>query len=147
MGMIHADIILTHEGDLYETSAGRPPPRIRREQVRALVDTGALQLTISPDLQSLLELPVVRKVRSVLANGQRQEVDLVGPVRVEFGNRVTTVHALVLPGSEETLLGAIPLEGMDVLIDPTNQRLIMNPASPDMATYRVYQISFTTNPQ
>ncbi|MBW4538264.1 MAG: hypothetical protein KME43_03860 [Myxacorys chilensis ATA2-1-KO14] len=39
----------------------------------------------------------------------------------------------VTPESKQVLLGAIPIEGMDVLIDPKRERLIVNPESPDIA--------------
>ena len=59
--------------------------------------------------------------------------DLVGPVELRFENRATTCRALVLPGDSEVLLGAIPLEDLDVVIHPLRQELIVNPDSPDVA--------------
>jgi hypothetical protein len=50
-----------------------------------------------------------------------------------FGNRETTVRAMVLPGDAEVLLGSIPMEDLDVLIDPRSQQLIVNPENPYMA--------------
>ena len=44
---------------------------------------------------------------------------------------------MVLPGDSEPLLGAIPLEEMDVLIDPLRQELIVNPEHPDMAVLKM----------
>jgi len=43
------------------------------------------------------------------------------------------VDALVVPGNAEVLLGAIPLEGMDVLIDPNKQELVLPPTRPYIA--------------
>ena len=40
---------------------------------------------------------------------------------------------MVLPDDGEVLLGAIPMQGMDVLMDPKRERLIVNPESPDVA--------------
>ena len=40
---------------------------------------------------------------------------------------------MVLPGNSEVLLGAVPLEELDVVILPSEQRLAVNPASPDIA--------------
>jgi hypothetical protein len=70
-------------------------------------------------------------------------VVLVGPVEVRFENRSTIVKAIVLPGAEEVLLGAIPLEGLDVFIDPTNERLIVNPKSPNMGTSKIKEVSLS----
>lgn len=58
---------------------------------------------------------------------------MVGPVKVRFSNRQTSVEALVIPGTTKTLLGAIPMEAMDVLIDPKRERLLVNPDSPNVA--------------
>lgn len=41
------------------------------------------------------------------------------------------------PGDSEPLLGAIPLEEMDVVIDPQREELIVNPLHPDAATFRI----------
>ena len=60
-------------------------------------------------------------------------MDVVGPVLVKFKNRTTSCLAMVLPGDSEPLLGAIPLEDMDVLIHPLRQELIVNPDHPYMA--------------
>ncbi len=132
MGFVHANIRLTNEDDLAAQRRGQPVSRIRQENVRVLVDSGALNLVLTPDMQSLLELPVLRRQRVVTADGRRTECDLVGPVRVEFANRSTICEAVVLPGAQECLLGAIPIEGMDVFIDPTRRQLIVNPDSPDL---------------
>lgn len=132
MGLVHAEILLTNVDDLIAERLGHRLPRIRHERVRVMVDSGALHLIITSDLQSLLELPKQGRARSVLANGQKVEVDIVGPVQVEFENRKITCQALVIPGADECLLGAIPMEGLDVIIDPARQVLRVNPESPDM---------------
>ncbi len=61
------------------------------------------------------------------------EFDVAGNVEVRFKNRATTCRAMILPGDSEPLLGAIPLEDMDVLIHPQRQELIVNPAHPYFA--------------
>jgi clan AA aspartic protease len=132
MGLVHADITLTNVEDQTAHRLGLVDRRIRTEQVRVLVDSGALHLVITPDMQSLLELPKQSRARSVLANGHRIEADIVGPVEVRFDNRAVICQALVIPGADECLLGAIPMEGLDVIIDPAKQQLRVNPESPDM---------------
>ena len=61
------------------------------------------------------------------------KLDIVGPVDLRFENRATTCRAMVLPGDSEILLGSIPMEDMDLLIDPKRQRLIVNPETPYLA--------------
>jgi clan AA aspartic protease len=140
MGLVHADVTLTNEDDLAIQRRGLPIARIREETVRVLVDTGSLYLVLTTDLQSLLELPVRRRERVITADRRRTECDVVGPVLVRFANRATSCDAVVIPGAQEPLLGAIPIEGMDVLIDPRRQVLIVNPESPDLPSSRVVSV-------
>lgn len=98
-----------------------------------MVDTGSLNLAINENIQEQLQLPVIDKRKAQLANGSIIECDVVSPVEVKFKNRSTTCRAMVLPGNSEPLLGAIPIEDMDVLIDPQRQELIVNPDHPYFA--------------
>jgi len=75
-------------------------------------------------------LPVVYKQTLRMANGEPITRDVVGPLEVHFGERKSTCNAFVLPGDSEPLLGAIPMEEMDLLIDPKRQQLILNPEYP-----------------
>ena len=56
---------------------------------------------------------------------------IVGPVSIQFENRGCCTGALVF--GDEALLGAVPMEDMDVLISPAKQALIVNPESPNIA--------------
>ena len=68
-----------------------------------------------------------------LADGTLVQLEVVANVEVRFANRRSNVDALVLPGDAGPLLGAIPMEDMDVLVDPLRRQLIVNPEHPDMA--------------
>jgi hypothetical protein len=107
-----------------------------------LVDTGSYMLAINESIQEQLQLPVLEKRKAQLANrtanrGSIEEYDVVGPVELRFKNRQTTCRAMVLPGDNECLLGAIPLEDMDVLIHPLRQELIVNPDHPYFAQMKM----------
>ena len=131
MGLTYADIELTNSDDLALVRRGHlVQENVRHMQVNALVDSGAWLLTINDDIRNQLGLPVIDKDLAELADGTIVEVDIVGPVDVRFQNRRVTADAMVLPGATEILLGAIPMEGMDVLIDPKRQKLIVNPKTP-----------------
>jgi hypothetical protein len=82
-----------------------------------------------------LGLQVAEQREISLAAGQRQLVPYVGPVRIAFENRQCFVGALVL--GDEVLLGAVPMEDMDLVVIPAQQRLAVNPANPNMAHSRV----------
>jgi len=64
-------------------------------------------------------------------------MDVVDNVEVRFRNRATTCRAMVLHGNSEPLLGAIPLEDMDVIIHPLLQELIVNPDHPYFAQMKL----------
>lgn len=144
MGYVFAEIELISGDDLALHRRGiLAEEGIRRVRSRALVDSGALDLVINEAVQKQLNLPVLHRRTIWLADETQREVDMVGPVEVRFENRSTIVKAIVLPGAEEVLLGAIPLEGLDVFIDPTNERLVVNPLSPDIATSKVKEVSLS----
>jgi clan AA aspartic protease len=128
MGYVYAEIELASEKDLLSYQDGNlPEDKIKRVTVRALVDSGAYNLVINEEIKDQLNLPVRGTQTIKLADETLLEVEIVGPVEVRFEDRTTSVRAYVLPGLEEILLGAIPLEGLDVIIDPLRERLLVNP--------------------
>ena len=128
MGYVYADIQLTNEDDLaFHRRGWAAENEIRRVTTKALVDSAAYDLIINKETQERLQLPVLGKRLIRLADESVLEVDIVGPVEVRFETRYTTVRALLLPDTEEVLLGAIPLEGLDVIIDRLRERLLVNP--------------------
>ena len=90
-------------------------------------------LAINEHLKYQLDLPQLDQQIAELADGSKIKLDIVGPVDLRFENRATTCRAMVLPGDSEILLGSIPMEDMDLLIDPKRQRLIVNPETPYLA--------------
>ena len=111
MEYVYAEIQLTNEDDLaFQRRGWAAENEIRRVTTKALVDSAAYDLIINQDTQEQLQLPVLGKRHIRLADESIIEVDIVGPVEVRFESRATTVRALVLPDTEEVLLGAIPLE-------------------------------------
>lgn len=99
--------------------------------VSALVDSGAVHLCIPQHVANQLKLPVLDRREVTVANGESQMVDYVGPIRVRFANRQCLVGALVL--GDQALLGAIPMEDMDLVISPSRQTVTVNPQSPNIA--------------
>ena len=93
--------------------------------VRALVDTGSSYLILTTEVARLLgydlEECTVRPVS--LADDRRIPVPVVGPLQIDFEDRQCRLEAVVLPGME-CLLGFIPLEAMDLVVDPLNERLV-----------------------
>ena len=138
MGLVYADITLQNAFDVVAAGKGIiADEAVKTLSVKALVDTGAITLTISDKIAKQLDLEVKDQVDVELADGTRGKNDLVGPVDIRFDNRITSCLALVLPGASEVLLGAIPMEGMDVVIDPKFERLTVHPDRPFCAGMKV----------
>lgn len=131
MGKIYADIELVNNDDLTLVRKGyMDESQVRRMVVRMLVDSGAYNLAINENIKTQLGLDTLGEQIFELADGTHQQFEIVGPVEVRFKNRDTTTRAVLLPGNEEPLLGQIPMEDMDVVIFPREERLDVNPDSP-----------------
>ncbi|MGI8554801.1 MAG: aspartyl protease family protein [Pyrinomonadaceae bacterium] len=134
MGLVYAELDLLNGGDVYLFRQNLlAESEIKRVNITALVDTGASMLSINENIKTQLDLPVIEKQFVTLADDSTIEVEIVGPVEVRFENRRTSVDAVVLPGDAEVLLGAIPMEDMDVLVDPRQRMLVVNPKHPYVA--------------
>ena len=119
MGLVYADITLINGDDSAMVRRYKiGEDEVRKMQVNMLVDTGSYNLCINEEIQSQLQFPVVEKRNGETADGRVIECDVVDNVQVRFKNRATTCRAMVLPGSCEPLLGAIPLEDMPVRLPP-----------------------------
>ena len=138
MGLIYAEIEIINGGDLEMVRRNiMDKDEVKRMWINALVDTGSYMLCINENIQEQLQLPVVEKRKAETADGRIVEYDVVSGVELRFKNRATTCRAMVLPGNSEPLLGAIPLEDMDVLIHPLRQELIVNPEHPYFAQMKL----------
>jgi hypothetical protein len=60
-------------------------------------------------------------------------------LEIHWENRSVVMSALVVEDASEFLLGVIPLEGMDLMVDTVNQRLIG--AHGDQPVYRAKKSS------
>jgi clan AA aspartic protease len=122
MGLVHAKLILKNPRK----------PELEPVEVDALADSGAVHLCIPAHVQIQLGLEEITKKEATLADGSNHLLPYVGPVEMRFKNRVGFGGALVL--GDEVLLGAIPMEDMDLIIIPKTRTLDVNPGSPNVAT-------------
>jgi clan AA aspartic protease len=128
LGHIHVDIELINEEDMGMARRSlMDPDDIRKITVSALVDTGALMMSINENIQEYLQLPIVETRRLELANGKMLECPIGAPLVVRFKDHTAHCSAVILPGNSEPLLGAIPLEETNVIIDPQRQELVPSP--------------------
>ena len=124
MGAGYAEITLKNAIDVGEFQRGHiGEQEVRTTTVQALVDTGAGSLVIGEQIREKLGLAIEGLRSAALANGGKEICRLTELVKIYWNDRHTTCHALVLPGVEDVLLGAIPLEDMDLLVDPARREL------------------------
>ncbi|MBC7886345.1 MAG: clan AA aspartic protease [Ferruginibacter sp.] len=138
MGLVYAEIKLTNIEDM--VLAKRHiigEEEIRSIRLNMLADSGAYMMAINQTIQEQLNLPLIEKRKAQMADSSVVEYDVVGPIQVKFKNRTAVCNAFVLQGDSEPLLGAIPMEEMDVLIHPQRQELIVNPDHPNYAQLKM----------
>jgi clan AA aspartic protease len=97
--------------------------QIRTLEVEAMPDTGAWTLIINDETRRQLGLQTDDTVESSMADGATARYDLTEPVEIRWKNRRTKQQAVVIPNAPDILLGALPLEGMDLCVDVVNKRL------------------------
>lgn len=103
-------------------------PELEEIDAEALVDTSTLHLCIPEVVAARLRLKETGARDVTLADGATQRVRYVSPVRIEMLGRVCVTGALVL--GDQVLLGAIPMEDMDLIVEPALQRVSTRPESP-----------------
>lgn len=99
-------------------------------EVECLVDTGALHLCISETQALQLKLEESEKRPVTLAGGSTRMIPYVGPIKIDWNGRISFTGAMVL--GNQCLLGAIPMEDMDILVHPALQKVIANPLHPNI---------------
>jgi len=124
MGEVSAEITLKNGADLVRAGDGRiPEQNIRSVTVTALVDTGATTIVISENLRKKLGLAVVGSRTVTLAGGSKAFCGIGEPVQICWKDRTSLIRPWIMPDEDEVLLGVIPLEEMDLIVDPVNRSL------------------------
>ena len=124
MGTVYAEITLKNVADEVKFREGLIGEQdIRTLTVTSVVDTGAGSLVINEELCQKLGL-VIKEERNVgMADGRWVAAKLTEAVEVCWKDRQWPCAAIVIPGAKHVLLGAIPLEGMDLMVHPKTQEL------------------------
>lgn len=106
------------------------PAEVRRVEADALVGTGAVLLLLPQDMVEALGLGMMDKAVVTLANDQKVEMPIAGPLVLTTLGRTMNTDCLVGPPRCEPLLGQVVLERLDLVVDPTKRQLIVRPESP-----------------
>lgn len=120
MGIIRTEILLSNPRN----------SELKPIKTKSLVDTGALHLCIPEHVAIQLKLEEMYKREATTADGKKHLCPYVGPIEIKFENRGCFTGALVI--GDEVLLGAVPMEDMDLVVSPAKQMVIVNPESPNI---------------
>lgn len=120
MGLIYTEINLSNPKD----------SSLKPISVTALVDTGAMTICIPEHIAIQLNLKEIEKREVTTADEKSHVVSYVGPVQINFQNRTSFTGALVI--GDTVLMGAIPMEDMDLVISPSGESITVNPKSPNI---------------
>jgi predicted aspartyl protease len=139
MGGVLTEATIENVGDLWNVQQGQlSPDQVRRITVPdALVDTGATLLSLPARMIRSLGLTKVgeKRVTSSLGLGN---VNVYAAVRLTIQGRFCTTDVLEVPDDAPMLVGQLPLENLDFVIDPRSHRLIGNPAHGGEHMFELY---------
>jgi clan AA aspartic protease len=122
MSIVYTELTLKNEGDIVLAKRGYiKEDEVRQMAVQAIVDTGAWTIIINEETRDKLGLLDQGLGEATLADGQKEEYPMAGPLEIWWKNRRFTCDALVLPDAPDILLGAFPLEAMDLTINPLRE--------------------------
>lgn len=139
MGRVLTEATIENLQDLYEVKLGhRAPEAVRRVTVTdALVDTGTTTLSLPTTLARQLGLQPVKTKQTTTTSGPR-EANLLEAVRLTIMGRDCTLDPLDVPDGVPVLIGQIPLEFLDFVVDPHGSKLIGNPAHGGEQIFEMY---------
>lgn len=125
MGRFAVEVQLANQEDLILAKAGvLQPDQVRRIQIRGVVDSGAARLVIPASVVQQLGLETTTTTKVRYASGQTADRPIARNVHLAYGGREGVFSAIVEPGRDSALIGAIVLEDLDFLVDCVGQRLI-----------------------
>ena len=137
MGSIYANIMLRNANEMGLVNKNLlKESEVKSVTVNALCDSGAFMLALPEHVVAQLDLSTVEVREFKMADGSSVKLPIVGPVWIKFKNRQTVCLA-VATKDNEVLLGAIPMEDMDVVLDLKNQVMDINPDSPYYASMKL----------
>jgi len=125
MSIIRTQITIKNAVDVGDAERGYiTDAQVRALTVDALADTGAWTLVIDEDTCQKLGLKLRGPEPGVLADGSSIVYQITDGVEVHWKDRHTVCPALVVPGADEILFGALPMEGMDLMVHPRKEEVV-----------------------
>jgi clan AA aspartic protease len=139
MGRVVTEAIIENMSDLAAVEMGHlPADKVRRIKVAdALVDTGATMLSLPTRIIRQLGLKK-HSTRRVTTSRGVAEADVYATVRLTIKGRDCPMDVIEVPDDVPVLIGQIPLEYLDFVVDPQSRSLIGNPAHGGEQMYEMY---------
>ena len=138
MGEIKVKVSLENDGDIFLWQRKQlQKEAIRKVELEALVDTGAVMVLLPQDVVEMLGLQIIDKAIVTLANEEKIELDVVGTVSLMIMNRKMKTDCLVGPPQCEPLIGQIVLERLDLIVDPLKRTISPRPESPYLPSLKL----------
>jgi len=97
--------------------------KIRTLTVQAMPDTGAWTLVINEEVREKLGLTIKGETMSSFADGEPFSSPITEAVKIQWKDRYIELPAIVIANAKDVLLGALPLEAMDLIVDPVHKKL------------------------
>jgi hypothetical protein len=136
MGEVRVQVKLSSVADLAAVAAGKLEAKdVRSVEANALVDTDAVRSCVPQPLLDRLGIRPYENMLVEYANGQKEAVGIAEGVRFEILQRRSSDDALAV--GDEVLVGQTLLEKMDLVVDCAQQRVLPNPAHPDVAVNKL----------
>ena len=127
MGKVPVKFIAVNYDDQSDVARKRSKRKPRRVEADALVDTGATRLYLQRGVIDALGLRPVSAINSRTMSDQVEKRTVFSPVELEVQGRKGLFDVIELPNTLPNIIGQIPLEHLDWMVDPRNRRLIPNP--------------------
>ena len=125
MGRFSVEFELVYYEDVVQTRTGHlPPEKVRRRRVSGVVDMGAARLVLPQTAAEEVGLREMGPIPVRYADGRREHRPLAVDAQVEIQDRSGVFSAVLEPGRNEALIGAIVLEELDLIVDCTGQKLV-----------------------
>ncbi len=138
MREVRAKLVLENQGDRVLAETGHlDSARVRRVEIDALVDTGAVMTLLPQDIVEALGLPLDGKIIVTLANEEKVELSRARLLSLTLGDRQMDTDCLVGPPQYEPLVGQLVLERLDLIIDPIKRVVSPRPESPFLPSLKL----------
>jgi len=125
MGTVYTTITIKNYFDVRDALNGYIKEEdIRQATVEAVADTGAISLFITEELRRQLGLEIVGEWPVTVANGAVEISKRTEGVEVCWKDRSMVCRPYVIPNGNEILLGVIPMEDMDLIVDPAREKVV-----------------------